>query len=301
MNIQQLEHIIEVVKSGSITEAAHNSHVTQAALSKSIHNLEQELGIKIFTRSRFGTIPTEDGKKVIKKAFEIIQKVHELKEEVMLDCDHSYSLKISSSPTVFLATNPSSLSAFKEKYPKVKLSINDRTSEEIFPDISSGERDFGLIIYIPEVMEERLNEMDDLIYEQIIEGKLVVVVAKTNKLAFSKYLTIEEVLNEPFILLEDADWIQFINTCIDKKGKLEIPFSSNDNLVVKKAISEGIGINLGFDFNQKYDPYILSGKNIAIPLIDCNDHRLSFGYVYSKKYPLSKIATEFLNFIKMNF
>ncbi|MFF2876349.1 LysR substrate-binding domain-containing protein [Gottfriedia sp. NPDC057991] len=299
MNIQQLEHIIEVVKSGSITEAAYNSHVTQAALSKSIHNLELELGIKIFTRSRVGTIPTEDGKKVIKKAFEIIQKVQELKEEVMLDFDQSYSIKISSSPTVFLATNPLSLSAFKEKYPNVKLSIQDRTIEGIFSDIRSGERDFGLIIYIPAVMEERLNEMEDLVYEPIVEGKLVVCVGKNNKLAFSQYLTIEEVLDEPFVLIEDADWIQFLNTCIDKEGKLEVAISSNDNLIAKKAISEGIGINLGFDFNQKYDPYMTSGKNIVIPLINCNDHHISFGYVYSKKYPLSNTASELLNFIKM--
>lgn len=81
MNIDQLLYVVEVAKTGSITTAAENLHVTPAGVSQSISNLEKRLGITIFARSRKGSSPTLEGKATIKKAYEIISKYQELLEE----------------------------------------------------------------------------------------------------------------------------------------------------------------------------------------------------------------------------
>ncbi|NGY80006.1 LysR family transcriptional regulator [Bacillus megaterium] len=67
MNIEQLKHIVEIDKTGSLKEAAGNLHITLPALSQSIKNLEKELNIMIFHRSRRGSIPTEEGHRLIER------------------------------------------------------------------------------------------------------------------------------------------------------------------------------------------------------------------------------------------
>ena len=65
MTIQQLQYILEVNRTRSITQAAKNLYVTQAGISSAISSLEDELGFQIFSRSWQGAIPTERGAKVI--------------------------------------------------------------------------------------------------------------------------------------------------------------------------------------------------------------------------------------------
>lgn len=73
MTIQQLHYILEVKRSGSITQAAKNLFVTQSSVSCAIAALEKELGIRIFRRSWQGVIPTEDGRRVLEHARSICE------------------------------------------------------------------------------------------------------------------------------------------------------------------------------------------------------------------------------------
>ncbi|MCM2534271.1 LysR family transcriptional regulator [Neobacillus pocheonensis] len=301
MNIEQLEYIIEVTKTGSITESANHLHVSQSAVSKSIYNLEQELGVQIFYRSRSGTAPTEEGRKIIKKAFEIIEKVNELKEESKLSLtNYNDHIKISASSISYLGIPPSALSTFKMKFPNVVLEIKERSFKEIFADIKNGESEIGLIIYIDIEMDKIFKANKDLAFEKIVDGKFVVCASKNSKLAYNAYLTTEDILNEPFVVYADYNWQKFLNNYFDKDGRMKIAFSSTDNFALKKAISEGVGINLGFDFIQKYDPYMIAGLNVAIPLIDFDNVNVSLSGVYSKEKPLSKPIKELLKIINLN-
>ncbi|MFJ8527537.1 LysR family transcriptional regulator [Bacillus sp. NPDC094106] len=74
MNLEQMEYIKEISRTQSISLAAKNLHVSQAAVSQSISLLERELGVKLFIRSRLGTTPTKEGKNIIRKALEIIKR-----------------------------------------------------------------------------------------------------------------------------------------------------------------------------------------------------------------------------------
>lgn len=61
MNIEQLMYIVEVAKVRSLGEAAKTLNISQSALSQAITKFENELNIKIFNRTRAGTIPTKEG------------------------------------------------------------------------------------------------------------------------------------------------------------------------------------------------------------------------------------------------
>lgn len=73
MTIQQLQYILEVNRTRSITQAAKNLYVTQAGISSAISSLEDELGFQIFARSWQGAIPTERGVRVLEQASRICE------------------------------------------------------------------------------------------------------------------------------------------------------------------------------------------------------------------------------------
>ncbi|MFX3635842.1 MAG: LysR family transcriptional regulator [Candidatus Pristimantibacillus sp.] len=126
MHLEQLEFIVEVAKTGSLTSAAHNSHVTLSAVSQSISNLEAELGITLFNRSRSGTIPTVEGQAVIKKAFEVLTKLEELKHAAQLYSDiQSGELLIASIPGP-LSLLLNTIISFKRDYPQIQMEIAEK-------------------------------------------------------------------------------------------------------------------------------------------------------------------------------
>ena len=84
MTIQQLEYILDVQRTGSISQTAKNFLVSQSSVSNSINTLEEELGYPIFERSWQGTVPTEDGQTVLAHAARV--------------CEHARSILTSREP-----------------------------------------------------------------------------------------------------------------------------------------------------------------------------------------------------------
>ena len=78
MNLQQLRYAVEVAKTGSITAAAKNLYMGQPNLSKSIRELEAELGITLFERTARGVAPTKNGEDFLGYARSIIAQMESL-------------------------------------------------------------------------------------------------------------------------------------------------------------------------------------------------------------------------------
>lgn len=73
MNITQLQYLVDVGELGSFTDAAKKNLMTVPAISLSITQLEAELDVLLFTRSRKGVTPTAEGKKVIQHAVTVFE------------------------------------------------------------------------------------------------------------------------------------------------------------------------------------------------------------------------------------
>lgn len=78
MQIQQLEYVLKVAECGSITQAAQQLYISQPSLTKSIMNLENEYGIKIFERSSKGIQVTAEGEKFIYYAKSVVASLSSL-------------------------------------------------------------------------------------------------------------------------------------------------------------------------------------------------------------------------------
>jgi DNA-binding transcriptional LysR family regulator len=101
MRLEQLIYLTEVIDCGSMRQAADNLFTSVQNISKSIRELEQELGVQLLVRSHFGTTPTGDGQLVYEKALEVRKNVEAIQAHyqdisVHLDKTQFYNVRIAS-------------------------------------------------------------------------------------------------------------------------------------------------------------------------------------------------------------
>ena len=297
MHIEQLEYIVKVAESGSISIAAENLHVSQSGISQSITRLEDELGVKIFKRHRrLGAIPTNEGKTLIKKAYEVLVRLQEFKEEAQsFNTVFSGNLKLSSIPG-FMLFLLEPLSSFKNAYPNVNIEISEKGTQHIIELVENNEIDIGLIT----IYEDLVKKREDLTFEGILDGKMMVYVHKTSPLAMHKSITPQQLMTQN-VILYNGDYVKrFADNLIRKFGPLNILFTSDNSEVIKKAIVEGLGISFGPDFSVKNDPYVLSGEIVPIEIINYEQVKIGVGWVRSEKNHFSINTKKFLEHFKFH-
>jgi molybdate transport repressor ModE-like protein len=294
MHIQKLEFLVEVAKTGSITIAAQNLHVSQSGISQAISKIEEELGIKIFERSRLGATLTEDGTKIVKKSYEILFKYEELIEEARKSLDiHSGELRVSSVPP-FITYLLKPLMEFRNLYSNSTIEIVENNTERTLEYVQQNKADIGLICIYGEILKNK----EDLNFYVICEGKMKVYVSSNSPYAISKKITPEEILQQE-VVLYTGDYIKwFINNFQHTFGNINILFSSNHTEELFRSIANGLAISFAPDIAMKNNPYVLEGKIVEVDIINYEPINCALGLIRPKKKRPSKIEKHLIQFLK---
>ncbi|MYL56642.1 LysR family transcriptional regulator [Virgibacillus halodenitrificans] len=288
MNIEQLEHIVEVAKGPSISKAADSLHITQSGISQSISALENELGIKLFKRSRKGAVPTEAGKRIIIKANDILNNVQELREEAEGTTNAiTGELRLMGIPGV-MPTLIKTTTYLRRKYPNLSVDINEKGSFEIIDDFQTKQIDAGFIAMNDKLLQQNVG----LNFEPVSKGKLVLCVGRNSPLSIKKSITPEELKEQTFILYKD-DYVQwFIRDFSNVFGKINVLFSTKNGDAIIMALREGMGVTIGHDYSFANHPLVLSGELVTLEIDNFSDHVVYFGWLKQGSIPLSQITKE---------
>ncbi|GGA30979.1 LysR family transcriptional regulator [Paenibacillus physcomitrellae] len=298
MNLEQMGYIKEIVHTQSISVAAQNLHVSQSAVSQSISLLEKELGIRLFKRTRFGTTPTLEGKEIITKALKIVEYMEMIKEEAQTTASILQGeLKIAATPSL-MAFFPKILSLFKKDYPHIKVTIIEMESLGIIEQVKKQQVDLGLTV-MQESIEESLPE--HIIFETFdYKPDVKVIVPKYSPLAFRKVLNLQDLADYPLVVNASQLWGNFMTLLEESNGSMNVLFKTSNSEVIKKTVAEGLAISFLSNYLLIDDPYIESGRIIAIPLANNQlASNLSFGWIFSDKNSRKRIIKKFLDYIDL--
>ena len=146
MKLHQLRALAEVARAGSIQRAALNLNVSQPALSKSVRELERQLGVFLLDRGIKGATLTAYGA-ILSKRYDTIEKeMDKAREEVeWLRGASSGRLLIGMSPPVAGTNIASVMAAFRERQPGVELGLLELRPAQIFDAVRCGTLDFGIV------------------------------------------------------------------------------------------------------------------------------------------------------------
>jgi len=196
MDIRQLKAFVAIAESGTFTAGAGRVHVTQAAISMQIRQLENETGAQLFVRAPRRVILTEAGEKLLERAYVILRE-HDaaLEEMAALTGAHKGRLRIGSASAMVSADPlPQILRELKQTHEAVETSVSSGTSESLVQQVLAGELD---VAFVSLPVEAR-----GIQTELLSEDYLVAVASPRHKLANQKVVSAYALAGEKLILGE---------------------------------------------------------------------------------------------------
>ncbi len=146
MNTRQLHYAVELSRSLSFSGTAEQLGISQPALSKQILHLEEELGVKLFDRSRTPLALTPAGEHFIRAAQDMLYREDQLKRSMEEFCDGTRGrLTIGISPFRSVYLMPRIIRKFKEKYPDVQITLCELGSDVLRREAAEGAYDFAIV------------------------------------------------------------------------------------------------------------------------------------------------------------
>jgi LysR family transcriptional regulator, hydrogen peroxide-inducible genes activator len=254
MTITQLEYIIAVDTYRHFSIAAEQCFITQPTLSMQIQKLEEDLGIKVFDRSKQPVIPTEMGEDIIKQARVIIHEV-KMMEQIIKDRQGLLAgeLRIGIIPTLAPYLLPLFLQNFLKKYPDINVRVKEMTTDVIIEKLKAGRIDAGLLV--TPLQDNSIIEYP-LFYEE-----LVAYVSKTNAVYKKNYVLPDDIDLKELWLLEEGHCFrnQIVNLCELKKQSVEqshFEYEAGSVETLRKMVEMNEGTTIlpelaTFDFTAK--------------------------------------------------
>ncbi|MBT0608395.1 LysR family transcriptional regulator [Aequorivita echinoideorum] len=241
MTITQLRYILAVAEHQSFTKAADQIFVTQPTLSMQIQKLEEELDILIFNRSKKPVQLTAIGEKLINQARNIVVESERLQDVVDIEKGFIGGVfKLGIIPTVMPTLLPMFLRNFSNKYPKVRLKIEELNTDEIITKINDGYLDAA--IAATPLKHTKIKERP-LYYEPFVG-----YIPENHRLSSKMKLEVPDLDIDDILLLEDGHCFRdgIINLCKTSKAagedKFQLESGSFETLI--KLSNEGLGMTL---------------------------------------------------------
>lgn len=203
MRLEQLEYLVEISKTHSINAASENLNLTHQSLNRALKNLENELDAVLLTRTAKGVSLTEEGKRTLTAAEEVLAAIERLKSDLSdggraeSDCGLKGLLSIAISPVASALMLPTYSDAFSKKHPLVNLFIQEVSPTEVVERIMAGHSEIGLA-NLRRVDIKRRDS--DLTFRTLMQDTAVVLVGKDNPLAQNKSVSLKTIIDHPFIL-----------------------------------------------------------------------------------------------------
>ena len=196
MEIRQLRAFVAIAESGTFTAGALRVHVTQAAISMQIRQLENELGAKLFVRAPRRVILTEAGEHLMHRARLILREHDSAQDEIAeLAGAERGRLRIgSASAMVTTEQLPKILREMRNQHAHAEVTVASGTSESLVQQILAGEMDLAFVSLPVEargIQTERLNE-----------DQLVAIASPRHRLAKQRTVSAYTLAGEKLILGE---------------------------------------------------------------------------------------------------
>src|SRR5262245_38272364 len=240
MDIRQLKAFVAIAETGTFTAGAARVHVTQAAISMQIRQLELETGAQLFVRAPRRVILTEAGEKLLERARAILREHDAAVEELAaLTGAHRGRLRIgSASAGVSSDPLPQILKELRKAHAGVESSVASGTSEELVQQVLAGELD---VAFVSLPVDAR-----GIQTELLSEDYLVAIASPRHKLARQKVVSAFTLAGEKLILGErGGNTRRLIDQFFEKAGvTIHVAMELSRLAAIKRMVEQDMGVGI---------------------------------------------------------
>lgn len=285
MTIQQLRYIVSVVENGTITEAAKKLYISQPSLSNAIKDIEEEVGITIFIRSRAGIVVTPEGMEFVGYARQVLHQMALLEDKYISHTPGKIRFAVSSPHYVF-TTN--AFVDIVDQYGKERFEfiLHETTTSQIIDDVKNRYSDLGIINVSRsnEAAVRKALEENKLSFHQLFITKPQVFMRADHPLAQKASVGVGDLITYPRLnyVHSSEEALHFASELFsDLSTEKSIEVSDTGTIVNLMLGTEAYYISNGF-----FPRYLKGDKIVAVPLDE--DELMAIGYILSDKQELSE-------------
>ena len=288
MNSKQLEYFLAVAQSGGFTAAAQNLHISQPALSKQLHLLEDELDAPLLIRRLHGVALTPEGRKLAEKALEVSRIIRDIPAAVK-DIQHDVSgdLNIACSPNLAGYFMPDLLRRLLSRYPGIRPRIREADTnmhEAMFRD---GTADIGIGVALPSRSRD---------FHLIFNSDIVLIRSVRSDLARKKRVSKKEIA-ERRLICYSPDTVMYDVVCrILAPDRPNVFMDSRHSPTIIDLVRENFGLALVPDYLIDQD----RRSGLVVGGFDSGE-RISFGYCCASGCSPKPKTLAFIDVIREKF
>ncbi|GAB6991209.1 cidABC operon transcriptional activator CidR [Paenibacillus pini] len=239
MDIRHLQYFMEVARLQSFTKAAESLYITQPTISKTIKNIEEELGVILFDRSNKKIVLTDAGQIIFEQAQPIVKSFQNLSAELGdLKNLHKGHIRLGLPPMVGSSFFPEVIGQFREKYPQVTMQIFEDGAKKVEMDVGNGLLDIGVVV-LP---------TDDQIFHSFsfVRENLMLIVHHSHRLANRENVPLRELAEEKFVLFREDFTLhgRIISECAKEGFHPHVIYESSQWDMISGMVAANLGIAL---------------------------------------------------------
>ncbi|GAA3054894.1 LysR family transcriptional regulator [Actinokineospora globicatena] len=240
MTLQQLVYFLAVAQTRHFTRAAQRAHVAQPSLSKQIHGLETELGAALFTRARGNVTLTAAGEALLPIAKRILSDVDSARLEVAeLVGLRQGRIRLGATPSVCVGVLADVLRRYHDRYPGIRLQVEESGSRDLTSALLGGELDLALLIVRPQGVESALT-MTPVLREHLM------VASSAAEAALPSGIRLESLRDRPMVMFRSGYDLRetTLQACRAAGFEPELAVEGGEMDAVLRFVEAGLGVAL---------------------------------------------------------
>lgn len=256
MSIKKYEVFLKTADLGSFTKASELLGYTQSAISHIITGLEDELGLKLLARDRFGVRLTQEGAALLPAIRAVCQENEEVRRQAaLLHGLEVGEVRIGTFLSVSVHILPRLLAEFSAQHPHITFELLQGTYEDIERWIGEGRIDLGFL---------RLPTAAKLETALLLEERILAVFPKDRAPAQEAF-PVSQIQSAPYIL--QADSLDGELRDIFKKSPVSprITYSAKDDYAVMAMVEGGLGMSILPELLLRRTPYQVEKRELDPP------------------------------------
>jgi DNA-binding transcriptional LysR family regulator len=258
MNLATLNVLIQVVEAGSFSAAALQLGISQSAVSRTIASLEEELGVVLLHRGRFGACLTPTGERLLPHIREMLDLQQKIAHEVHIARGlHQGLIRIASFRSAATHILPPRIAYFRQRYPQVEISLVEADPQRVEALLKSSQVDLGLV---------SLPRSADLETWEIAQDEFIVLLPPSEQ-QLPPCLTWEMLATYSFILYNDAEGTTAVRDHWASAGQtLKVAYEIKEDSTIVSMVAQGLGAAILPKLAALPIPPNLVQRSLPVPL-----------------------------------
>ena len=248
MELRVLRYFLAVAREENITKAAALLHLTQPTLSRQLMQLEEELGVQLFQRSRYHIVLTEEGMRLRRRAQELVELADKtIRELAVQETELTGEIAIGAGETRSMSFLSQAIVTFRKRYPGVTFRIFSASADDVKERLDMRLLDMGLLTEPVDVGKYAFCRMKD-------KDRWGVLVRTDSPLAALESVTPQDLESVPLLISGRESVQRELSSWFGERWeRLQIAATFNLILNAANMVRYGVGNALSFDLNLAFD------------------------------------------------